>query len=123
MAEEPLPDVALVVRGGTITPEGVKRAADLHPQGYWGISVQAAPAMSAATLARVGRIPHGTVSVSTVGRISAVGVGFDVVPTSGVGRHCTLVVPSRPVSDADARAVCQAFDLPIPNPVREQRQP
>src|SRR5574341_633418 len=118
-----LPDDARVVRGGLVTPERVQEAAEEEPDGTRGISVQCAPGLSAHELARVGRIPHSRLSVSTVGRSRALGgralgAGFAVRPTPGPGRHATLIIPSRPVSAADAHAIAAAFDPLIPNPVR-----
>lgn len=120
MTSAPLPDEALVVRGGIVTPEGTQHGADEHPEGPWGISVQSAPRMTAEQLARAGRIPHGKICVTTVGRVHALGPGFDVVPTRGVGRHATLAIPSRPVSPQHARMVNGAFDPPVSNPARRQ---
>jgi hypothetical protein len=79
-----LPDDALVVRGGTNTPEQVRNGIDRHrASGIVGVSVQSAAGLNAEELA-VG-LPHGRVGVTTVGRVRA--MGGDVVPTSGRSPH------------------------------------
>ena len=104
-----------------MTPESVRSGADEHPEGYWGVSVQAAPGLSIADLARTGRIPHSTIRVTTVGKVRQLGAGFDVVSTRGFGHHATLVISSRPVTARHALAVSQVFGQPIPNPARAPR--
>lgn len=115
-----LPDDALVVRGGQqLTPADVQQRADEEPDGTWGLSIRTAPGKSLEELVRESEIPHTKIRVSRVGKIRAIGPEFDVRPTDGPGyppHHGTIVIPSRPVSDEDARAVCNAFDEPIPNP-------
>lgn len=118
MSEQRLPDDAIVVRGGLMKPEDIPGDADEGEEGVWGISVQSAPGMSPKDLAREGGIRHGKIRVSTVGRIRALGTGFDVIPTVGPGRHATATIPSRPVSEADAQSLENAFDQPIPNTAR-----
>jgi hypothetical protein len=118
MSEERLRDDAYVVRGGLMKPEDIPDAADQDDEGVWGISVQSAPGMTPRDLARAGGIRHGKIRVSTVGRIRALGPGFDVIPTEGPGRHATATIPSQPVSAEDAQALESAFDEPIPNPAR-----
>ncbi|MGH2353892.1 MAG: hypothetical protein ACRDJN_19985 [Chloroflexota bacterium] len=118
MSEARLPDDALVVRGGLMTPESIQEAADLEPDGTFGLSVQSAPGMTPRDLAREGDLPHSKIRVSSVGRIRSLGPGFDVIPTAGPGRHGTLTIPSRPVSVDDAQKITGAFDEPIPNPAR-----
>ena len=115
MNEERLRDDALVVRGGYVTPERVQDAADDEPT--WGISVQSANGLTAEQLAREGAVPHRAISVTTAGQIRAIGAGFDVRPTQGPGRHATIIIPSRPVSD-DARAIAAVFGEPVANPAR-----
>jgi hypothetical protein len=117
-AETRLPDDAYVVRGGLLTPEDVKRSADENG-GFWGISVQSAPGYSVRDLCREGQIPHGKIRVTTVGRVRALGTGFDVVPSPGIGHHGTLLIPSRPISDDHAQHVSSVFDSPVPNPARQ----
>lgn len=80
---EPIPDDALVIRGGQNTPEQIHRGFGTHPSGVTGISVQSAAGATIAELA-VG-IPHGQVGVTTVGRVRE--AGGDVIRTSGRSPH------------------------------------
>src|SRR5215204_1966856 len=82
-ASGPLPDDALVVRGGQNTPELIRRKLGQHPSGVTGVSVHSAPGASVAELT-VG-IPNGQIGVTTVGRVRA--EGGDVIRTSGRSPH------------------------------------
>src|SRR5438876_4169405 len=79
----PLPDDALVVRGGQNTPEQIRKGYGVHPSGVPGVSVHSAPSAGLAELT-VG-IPHGQVGATTVGKVRA--EGGDVIPTSGRSPH------------------------------------
>lgn len=87
-ANDPIPDDALVVRGGRNTPDQVRTGIDRHqPSGVVGVSVQSAEGLTAEALA-IG-LPHGRVGVTTVGRVRA--LGGDVIRTSGRSpNHATL---------------------------------
>ncbi len=80
---ERLPDDTVVVRGGLTNPETVQKRADEELDGTWGISVESEPGMTVRDLVREGNIPHPKIRVSTVGRIRALGPGFDVIQTGG----------------------------------------
>lgn len=80
---DPLPDDALVVRGGQNNPDSVRKGFGTHPSGVTGISVNSAAGVSVEELA-VG-VPHGRVGVTTVGRVRA--LGGDVIRTSGRSPH------------------------------------
>jgi hypothetical protein len=82
-AADPLPDDALVVRGGQNTSALVRKGLGTHRSGVSGVSVHSAPGVSAADLA-VG-IPNGQIGVTTVGRVRA--AGGDVIRTSGRSPH------------------------------------
>lgn len=82
-AAAPLPDDALVVRGGSNTPDHVRGRYGSHPSGVTGVSVHSSPGASVAELA--GGIPHGQVGVTTVGKVRA--AGGDVIRTSGRSPH------------------------------------
>jgi hypothetical protein len=83
-ASDPLPDDALVIRGGTNTPKQVRDGIDRHRQsGVVGVSVQSAEGVRADELA-IG-LPHGRVGVTTVGHVRA--LGGDVIRTSGRSPH------------------------------------
>ncbi len=86
-ASQPLPDDALVVRGGRNTPELIEERYGPHPSGVIGASVEAAPGLTAGELAA--NLPHGQVGVTTVGRVRA--AGGDVVRTKGRSpNHATM---------------------------------
>lgn len=119
MDAERLSDDAVVVRGGQLTPDIVQRRTEEEPDGTWGLSVRSAPGMTADEIVSESAVPHSKIRVTSAGRIRALGPEFDVILTDGPGypeHHGTIVIPSRPVSDEDAQAVCGAFDEPIPNP-------
>lgn len=82
-ASEPIPDDALVVRGGQNSPELVRRGLGQHPSGVSGVSVHSSPGATVAELA-VG-IPNGQVGVTTVGKVRA--AGGNVIRTSGRSPH------------------------------------
>jgi hypothetical protein len=84
---DPLPDNALVVRGGQNRPEQIRKGFGIHPSGVTGVSLHSAPGASLAELAQ--GIPHGQVGATTVGRVRA--AGGDVIRTSGRSpSHATL---------------------------------
>ena len=80
---EPIPDEALVVRGGQNNPNDISRATGTHPNGVTGISVECAVGLTLEELAKL--IPHGQVGVTTVGAVR--NVGGDVIRTSGRSPH------------------------------------
>lgn len=83
----PLPDEALVVRGGRNRPEDIARATGTHPSGVTGVSVESAAGLTVGQLAA--GVPHGQVGVTTVGAVRA--AGGDVVRTSGRSpNHATM---------------------------------
>jgi hypothetical protein len=88
MAEaEPLPDEAIVVRGGQNRPEDIRRGIGTHPSGITGISVECGPAVSIEVLSAL--IPHGQIGMTTVGAVRL--AGGDVIRTSGRSPyHATL---------------------------------
>ncbi len=86
-ASDPLPDNALVVRGGRNTPEQVRKGMGTHPSGVTGVSVESAAGATVEQLAAA--IPHGQIGVTTVGQVRA--AGGDVIRTSGRSKnHATL---------------------------------
>jgi hypothetical protein len=82
-AEQPIPDDALVVRGGSNSADHIRKGVATHPSGVTGVSVHSAGSLELADLAA--GIPHGHVGVTTVGEIRA--AGGDVVRTSGRSPH------------------------------------
>jgi hypothetical protein len=95
----PLPDDAVVVRGGQNLPQnfaqasGVKIGSDGK---VYGVSVNAAPGLSVKDLTApnsktgyVG-IPHNQIGATTVGKIRALGGNVVPSPTKGNPNHATL---------------------------------
>jgi hypothetical protein len=86
-ASSPLPNEALVVRGGRNTPEQIQKGMGTHPSGVTGVSVESAPGLTVEELAV--NILHGQIGVTTVGRVRA--AGGDVIRTRGRSpNHATL---------------------------------
>lgn len=105
-ASDPLPDDALVVRGGQNTPDQIDEKIDRHPSGVVGVSAESAPGLTVAELAA--NLPHGRVGVTTVGRIRA--AGGDVIPTRGRSpNHAT-------VTGLDADELSRLLNPTVPNP-------
>lgn len=96
-ASDPLPDDALVVRGGVNTPEQIRRGYGTHPSGVSGVSVHSSPGLGAPDLT-VG-IPNGQVGVTTVGEVRA--AGGDVIRTSGRSRHHATLTGLTPEEISD----------------------
>lgn len=105
---DPIPFDALVIRGGTNTPEQVRNGLGTHPSGIQGVSVECESGLSVAELAAP--LPHGRVGVTTVGRVRA--AGGDVVRTSGRSlRHATL-------TGLTPGAISRLLTPTVPNPAR-----
>jgi hypothetical protein len=102
----PLPDDALVVRGGLNRPEHLRAKYRVHPSGIPGLSVHSAPGTSVEELA-VG-IPNGQVGVTTVGRVRA--LGGDVIPTRGSSPHHATLTGLTP------EQVSGLLNPTVPNP-------
>ncbi len=83
MAPAPIPNDALVIRGGRNRPEDIRRGTGTHPAGVKGVSVECAVGVPPDELAAA--IPHGSVGVTTVGAIRA--AGGDVIRTYGQSPH------------------------------------
>jgi hypothetical protein len=84
---EVLSDSAIVLRGGRNRPEDIRRGIGTHPSGITGISVECGDEISVHELSAL--IPHGSIGVTTVGEVRA--VGGDVIRTSGRSPyHATL---------------------------------
>lgn len=62
---EPIPNEAVVVRGGRNRPVDIARGTGTHPSGVTGVSVERAVGLSVAELAIT--IPHSQLGVTTVG--------------------------------------------------------
>lgn len=110
-----LPDDALVVRGGHLNAQDLKRAVDTTHRrtGVWGVSTNAGTGVTVEELAR--RLPHAVVRVSTVGRLRA--AGWEARPT-GRAPHCTVYKRGAPPDDEDIERLQAAFEPSRPNPGR-----
>jgi hypothetical protein len=86
-----IPDEAFVVRCGLppFLRNPLDQACRLHPEGPYGFSVQAAVHLTVVQLAGACRNNH--VGFTTAGEIRK--MGYEVMRTSGVGWHATVVVP------------------------------
>jgi hypothetical protein len=120
--DRPLPDGALVVRGGVMHPRATLEAARdaLAVMGTPAVSVFAGDAatVSVEDLVDMGPIPHASICISTVGRLRAAGF---VIRRTGRYPHCSVELGARP-SIAAATRLTTAFDGPVPNPrTRSQR--
>lgn len=84
---EPIPDAAIVVRGGRNRPEDIERGTGVHPSGVTGISVECGFGVPVGELAT--GLPYGQIGVTSVGAVRA--AGGDVVRTPGRSPyHATL---------------------------------
>ena len=108
----PLPDNALVVRGGGCEPDNFTQgsgvfsdAAGLLSQ----ISVQCAPGKTALDLSR--RMLNGKIGVTTVGEVRSAGGEVDPNPKPGNPDHCLL-------RGINAFTASRLFTPTIPNPHR-----
>jgi len=116
MADETLPDDALVVHGGLNQPEQFETGSGVTVDSrgkLHGVSVNSAAGKSVAELSRT--IPHGQVGVTTVGAVRA--AGGDVVPARRTWNpgHCHL-------SSIDAETAGRLFTPTIENPGSPQRR-
>jgi hypothetical protein len=128
--EAPLPDEAVVVRGGTMEPGRTAEKAEdqFNDTGVYGLSVWSAAGMSAIEIAWLARsyddpdadppikfLPHKQMRTSTVARLED--RSFALAPRSPYG-HYLLTLPAPP-SDDDHAALQEAFRPPEPNPARQ----
>jgi hypothetical protein len=105
---DPIPDDALVVRGGRNRAEDLARGTGVHPSGVVGVSVESAAGAIVEQLATA--IPHGQVGVTTVGQVRV--EGGDVVRTSGRSpNHATL-------TGLTPEQASRLLTPTIPNPAR-----
>ena len=105
--KSPLPDDALVVRGGTNIPKTVARGFGNHPSGVIGVSVECA--VDAELLELALELAHyRQIGVTTVGEVRA--MGGDVIRTSGRSEnHATL-------TGLTADVISSLLNPTLPNP-------
>lgn len=116
-AEEPPEDTVVVIRGGEMTEEFVRRTAtDAHDElGIYAVSVFLAldADVDALCSAEPFLVRYGKVRMSTVGRLRS--EGFPLIPTLE-RPHYDVVLPDLLPSTLERLDRC--FDPPIPNPGR-----
>ena len=115
VVSQPLPDEALVVRGGVMELAVLETNAQTHYDefGEYALSVYSLPDRSADEIALLASLPHAKIRVSTVGRLRE--AGYPVVPSPGPPGHADLELP-HPPTEGDWRVLDALFDPPRPNP-------
>ena len=106
---DPIPDEAVVVRGGRNRPADIVRGTGTHPSGVTGVSVECAVGLSVAELAAA--IPHGQIGVTTAGAVRQMGGG--VVRTTGRSPYHATVTGLTP------EQISGLLTPTIPNPTRD----
>lgn len=107
--KEPLPNEATVVRGGTNTPELIKKGTGTHPEGPTGISVECATCPVEELAQPLSR--YGQIGVTTVGEVR--NAGGDVVRTSGQSpNHATM-------TGLSPEKASELLSPPVPNPAKK----
>jgi hypothetical protein len=118
VADDVLPNQAVVVRGGVASAQQLMNGCAEHIDhpGIYGFSVQCDANASKEELARMGSFPNKKLSVTTVGRIRA--AGHDVVRTNGRGAHATVTASPTWLAE-DATRLAGAFEVES-NPAQKQ---
>jgi hypothetical protein len=117
--ELPPDDTVVVVRGGEMNSEFVRRTAtrSFEEFGIWAVSVFVADGVAVVDVCR--SVPdlerYGKIRLSTVGRLRA--LGFALIPTLDYP-HFDVVLPD--VELATLERLELGFDSPVPNPGRER---
>lgn len=116
----PVPDEAIVVRGGLMPRRDLEISAEAnyryraeHALSCWSFVGKTAGEIAVAV--GTDDLPHGKLRASTAGRLRA--VGFEAVSSEPPPGHVDVKLPG-PVTDAIANDLELAFDPPIVNPVR-----
>lgn len=121
----PLPDEALVIRGGLSAPETLlKNALEHHDdpanaRGDFAISAWSLPDKSGDDLAHVASVPHPRIRETTVGRIRA--AGYNVVRDEPPEGHALITLPRLP-TDTDYMTISDLFDPPRLNPANVSQE-
>jgi hypothetical protein len=120
-SEDPPDDAVVVVRGGEMNSEHVRRtASQSHEElGIYGVSVFLALDDDLIGLCRGEPMlaRYGKIRCSTTGRLRA--AGFALLPTLE-RPHYDVVLPDLSVPTLDR--LHRAFDAPVPNPAREDQE-
>jgi hypothetical protein len=117
--ELPPDDTVVVVRGGEMNSEFVRRTAtrSFEEFGIWAVSVFVADGVAVVDVCRA--VPdlerYGKIRLSTVGRLRT--LGFALIPTLDYP-HFDVVLPD--VEPTTLERLELGFDPPVPNPVRER---
>ncbi|MBX3238282.1 MAG: hypothetical protein KIT80_05815 [Chitinophagaceae bacterium] len=107
---ETIPDNAMVVRGGSNTPEMISKGTGTHPEGPTGVSVECGNC-SVQDLSKP--LPHGQIGVTTVEKVR--NAGGDVIRTSGGSpNHATM-------TGLSPQKASELLNPTIPNPNKKQK--
>lgn len=115
--DEPPDDAVVVIRGGEMVSESVRRSAERNHQefGFFGISVYLAEGVMVevlcATVSRLTR--YAKVRLSTAGRLLS--RGFALLPTLE-RPHFDVMLPD--LAGPTLSRLNECFDPPLPNPGR-----
>jgi len=114
MPDRPLHDETIVIRGGLMDFDDLRRAVDLcfDRRGIYGLSLAGEEGWSLERTAHEASIRNTRIRVSTVGRLRE--LGLEVV-RSGRRPHLTLYFGHRPTEE-ELSLLDFAFDVPILNP-------
>lgn len=123
---EPLPDEAVVIRGGVMNLADLRLTAEAHHEAMkqhgvdeWALSINSIPGLTASQIARRARLFYGMICISTVGRIR--GTGCDVHSDGRQDGHGNIVFAAQP-GDTDLVRVRAVFDEPVRNPYPRVRR-
>jgi hypothetical protein len=117
----PLPDDAVVIRGGISAPDSLRKTALAHhdEEGDFAISVASLAGVDGDALAGLARFSHPRIRETTVGRVRA--EGYDVVPDPPPDWHALIMLPHLPADD-DWTRISNSFDPPRDNPSLELQE-
>lgn len=113
-AEQPPDDAAVVLRGGMLAADGVRRSAERTFDAYaiYGLSVEGVIDRTVLDACRGERVAgYRQIRLSTFGRLR--GAGFALL-ASFDHPHFTVVLPD--LSELTVARLGSCFDDPIPNP-------
>lgn len=108
--DEPLPEDAVLVRGGPLDFDRLRSAArqPVKRHGFYGLSAFSFPdVVDAVEVFRRSPLRYTEICVVTAREIME--AGFEVRRTFNVAGHCSIIFPSEP-SDEDLRTVMELLE-------------
>lgn len=117
MAEQRVPDDAIVLRGGVLDIRDIREQAEdeFRRCGTYSISTVCAPGRTLEETARIGRRPNRLIRKTTAGRLRE--RGFKVAPPQLEISHSNLIMAEqRTVTEEDWSRLDAAFDEGEDNP-------